>query len=201
MSSSPRPTLIALALALLVLLPGCDGASSRGERWIDEHGASSDPLVARSDGEVLALIVAEPGCEITRAYLGELVRLRERLEAAGGRLLLVEMGDGRKPTLATEGLPVLRRPDENLIRVAWGVKAFPQAVVLRLRAGGGWSVCYSGRFDDRYTPGDPGSAALLRPEAEHDYLGDAVDAALDGQMLRVGDLGGPAVREDLPAPP
>lgn len=73
---------------------------------------------------MLLVFLRHSGCTFCRQALGDLARVRERIEQAGTRIVLVHMGGGIESLIAKYGLQELDRISDNeqILYQAFGLK-------------------------------------------------------------------------------
>jgi peroxiredoxin len=144
---------------------------------LDAHGASHD-LYRHSDAKGVVLFFQGNGCPIVRQSFIELKNLRDAYAEKGIVFLQINANpqDTRKEVLEEMAdfdmdIPVLLDERQSVTRML-GVNRTAEAIVITPQR---WRIVYRGAMDDRFDYG------TRRPEAQNEYLKDAIDALLAGK--------------------
>jgi hypothetical protein len=189
-----RMPVAALALALPLLVSGCERGESTGGALpsaktvqtsssaltvLDLAGRVLDPIDA-ADAKAIVFIFISTDCPISNRYAPEIRRVEEEFVRSGVRFWLVyadaeTSADAIRKHLKDYRLPqqVLRDPRQTLVRLAQA-RVTPEGAVFLP----GGRLVYHGRIDNRYA--DLGKE---RPEATQHDLEEVLKAIVQGKPV------------------
>lgn len=146
-------------------------------RLIDAEGKSHE-LYRYRDAKAIVLYYQGNGCPIVRQSFRELMRLRDAYREDGVVFLQINANpqDTREEVLEEMAdfevdIPVLMDERQGVTRML-GVNRTAEAILINPQR---WRIVYRGAVDDRFDYG------TRRPEAQNEYLKDAIEAFLAGE--------------------
>ncbi len=201
-TSSPFFSLVlhgALLLWALLLAPGAtalEPGQPVGNFVLLDHRGAAHELRYHSDAKAIVIMVQGNGCPAVRQLLPRLAEVRKAYADRGVVFWLLNANpqDDRASVVAEAkefgfALPVLM-DDTQLVAEALGVERTAEVFVID--PADRWKLKYRGPVDDRVGYGQQ------RPEADHHYLSDALDAVLAGKPVARPRVEGVGCLVDLP---
>ncbi|MBI2424511.1 MAG: redoxin family protein [Candidatus Hydrogenedentes bacterium] len=186
-----RQPIVLLVLAILCLAPLSAWAEDRpmpapiskmpNFRLLDQHGVSHE-LYRYRDSRAIVLYVQGNGCPIVRLSFPILKRMQEQYESQGVKFLMINANfQDDRGGIAAElkefavAIPVLH-DSAQIVTKTLGCERTADTFLINPAD---WSIAYRGAVDDRYDYG------AQKPDADHHWLRDAIDALLAGKPAPV----------------
>ncbi|MEQ1785085.1 MAG: redoxin domain-containing protein [Hyphomonadaceae bacterium] len=151
----------------------------RNFKLADQNGKLYE-LYKMTDAKAIVLTMHTKGCPIGQQLQPDFKDMQAKYEAKGVKFLMLNSNLYDTPKAIAEEvksfgstIPVLKDTDQS-VGEPLGVERATETLVIQP---GTWKVLYQGPINDRVTYG------RARAKAEHQYVGDVVDAMLAGKTV------------------
>lgn len=154
-------------------------AKIKNFKLADQNGKVYE-LYKMTDAKAIVLTMHTKGCPIGQQLQPDFKDMQAKYEAKGVKFLMLNSNLYDTPKAIAEEvkafgstIPVLKDTDQS-VGEPLGVERATETLVIQP---GTWKVLYQGPINDRVTYG------RARAKAEHQYVGDVVDAMLAGKTV------------------